>query len=116
MKVWAMAMQGLPLGSVLTTDGFTMGLKVGFMPCISLAAMRVSQSWLSVPTNKRTISIHRNALDEGWDSPLAENFSRLWKALSLMSSITCTDMVMHVCNPSTWEYRQGNQGQSQLHR
>lgn len=44
MKVWAIAMQGLPLGSVLTTDGFTMGLKLGFMPCISLAAMKLFQS------------------------------------------------------------------------
>lgn len=103
IKVWAMAMQGLPLGSVFTTVGFTMGLKLGFTPCISLAAMRLSLCWLSVPINKRIVPTHRNAQNEGWDSHLTEYFSRLCKVMSLMSNVTCTGMMMHACNPSTWD-------------
>lgn len=76
--------------SLLDQPLLKMGSKLGFTPCISLAAMRRSPlCWLSVPINKRTIPTHSSA---GNVVRLTQYFSSMCKALSLIPSTARTGL------------------------
>lgn len=87
MKVWALTMQGLPLGSVFMDDG----AERSFTPCISLAALRLSSCVGAVsPSTKGCQLTGMYPVRAGNVAQLAEYFSSMCKALSLIPSTTCT--------------------------